>query len=170
MSVFRTPASFLLCCLTEIHLSESLMISRWWPNSMNMPYLFWHFCGIWIPVFGKPTLSFKCCFIYCHPTSHSHTGAWVLLLLGLRLQLSLGSIPGNEAPSAVYPSQNGGRWSGEGTIYQSFLTFLVLHSLPSSNSLNVDWYCMRCHPQSPFSATRSLSSQSAQLLTPALQW
>ncbi|PNJ35162.1 ALPI isoform 2 [Pongo abelii] len=28
-------------------------------------------------------------------------GPWVLLLLGLRLQFSLGVIPGNEAPQAV---------------------------------------------------------------------
>ena len=28
-------------------------------------------------------------------------GPWVLLLLGLRLQLSLGIIPGNEAPPAA---------------------------------------------------------------------
>lgn len=104
ISVFRT---FFLCCSSESHLSESLRSSRWWPNPTDMSYLFWHFCAIWNPVFGKFTLSFKFCFIYCHPGSHGQswccccwTSDW--------LQLSLGSIPGNEVPSAVCPSQNGG--------------------------------------------------------------
>lgn len=133
ISVFRT---FLLCCSSQSHLSESLRSSRWWPNSTDMSYLFWHFCAIWNPVFGKFTLSFKFCFIYCHPASHSQswcgccwTSDWI--------QLSLGSIPGNEVPSTVYPSQNGGerergRQEERGTIYQFLLIFLVLHSLPSS--------------------------------------
>lgn len=63
----------LLCCSSESHLSESLRSSRWWPNSTDMSYLFWHFCAIWNPVFGKFTLSFKFCFIYCHPASHSQS-------------------------------------------------------------------------------------------------
>lgn len=55
ISVFRSPASFLICCSTEIHLGESIRISRWWPHSMDMSSLFWHFCGIWIPDYGKLT-------------------------------------------------------------------------------------------------------------------
>lgn len=135
--------SFFFLLLTEIHLSQSMWISRWWPHSVDMSCFYWHFCGIWIPDFGKPTLRFKWCFMYCHTASHSHTGAWGLLLLVLRLQLSLGSAPGSEAPSAVYPPQK-----GEGEQYSSLSEFffslfisslcalwmLLLHEVPSSIS------------------------------------